>query len=100
MAIAEPEVQKPAAPAARPRERTVWGRMTPLDTFRFATRALRDNWMRSLLTMLGIIIGVAAVVAAVAVGQGGAKNITNSVGQLGNNLLYIIPANPKYGPGQ
>jgi len=75
-------------------------RMTPFDTFRFATRALRDNKMRAALTMLGIIIGVAAVVAAIAVGQGGAASITNSVGQLGNNLLYIVPANPRLGPGR
>ncbi|HEU4754186.1 MAG TPA: ABC transporter permease [Armatimonadota bacterium] len=77
-----------------------WGRMTPLDTLRFALRALRDNRMRSSLTMLGVIIGVAAVVSAVAVGQGGAASITNSVGQLGNNLLYIVPANPRLGPGR
>jgi putative ABC transport system permease protein len=76
------------------------GRMTPLDTFRFALRALRDNKMRAALTMLGVIIGVAAVVSAIAVGQGGAKSITNSVGQLGNNLLYIVPANPRLGPGR
>jgi len=76
------------------------GRMTPLDTFRFAWRALRDNRMRSGLTMLGIIIGVAAVVAAVAVGQGATASITHSVGQLGNNLLYVVPANPRFGPGE
>ena len=74
--------------------------MTALDTFRFAVRALRDNRMRSALTMLGVIIGVAAVVTAVAVGQGAATNITNSVGQLGNNLLTIIPGNPRIQPGQ
>jgi putative ABC transport system permease protein len=76
------------------------GRMTPLDTFTFALRALRDNKMRAALTMLGIIIGVAAVVSAIAVGQGGAASITSSVGQLGNNLLYIVPANPRLGPGR
>jgi putative ABC transport system permease protein len=82
-----------------PPRRAGWGRMTPLDTFKFALRALRDNKMRSALTMLGVIIGVAAVVSAVAVGQGGAASITDSVGQLGNNLLYIVPANPRIGPG-
>jgi len=50
--------------------------------------------------MLGVIIGVAAVVSAVAVGQGGAAQITDSVGQLGSNLLYIVPANPRIGPGR
>jgi putative ABC transport system permease protein len=78
----------------------IWGRMTPLDTLRFALRAVRDNKLRSALTILGIVIGVAAVVAAVAVGQGAGATITNSVGQLGTNLLYVIPSNPRLGPGQ
>jgi putative ABC transport system permease protein len=90
---------RPFPPKQAPR-RERGGRMTPLDTFRFATRALRDNMMRSLLTMLGVIIGVAAVVSAVAVGQGGAASIMNAVGQLGDNLLYVVPANPRLGPGQ
>jgi len=76
-----------------------WGRMTPLDTLRFALRAVRDNRMRSALTILGIVIGVAAVVAAVAVGQGAGSAITKSVGSLGTNLLYIVPSNPRLGPG-
>lgn len=73
--------------------------MTPFDTFRFAWRALRDNRLRSALTILGVVIGVSAVVTAVAVGQGAATSVTNSVGQLGNNLLTIIPGNPNIGPG-
>jgi len=76
------------------------GRMTPFDTLRFALRAVRDNALRSGLTILGIVIGVAAVVATVAVGQGAGASITNSVGQLGSNLLYIVPSNPRIGPGQ
>lgn len=73
--------------------------MTPLDTLRFALRALRDNKMRSALTMLGVVIGVSAVVTAVAVGDGASKGVTNSIGQLGNNLLTIIPGSPKVAPG-
>ena len=74
--------------------------MTPLDTMRFALRALRDNKMRSTLTMVGIVIGVSAVVTAVSVGQGASSGVTNSIGQLGNNLLTIIPGSPRFGPGQ
>lgn len=74
--------------------------MTPIDTFRFALRALRDNKMRSALTMLGVVIGVSAVVTAVSVGQGASTNVTNSIGQLGNNLLTIIPGSPRVNPGQ
>jgi putative ABC transport system permease protein len=73
--------------------------MKPLDTFRFSIRALRDNKMRSALTMLGVVIGVSAVVTAVAVGQGASTGVTNSIGQLGNNLLTIIPGSPKVQPG-
>jgi putative ABC transport system permease protein len=74
--------------------------MTPLDTLRFALRALRDNKMRSALTMLGVVIGVSAVVTAVAVGQGASASVTNSVGQLGNNLLTVISGNSRvtFGP--
>lgn len=74
--------------------------MTPLDTVRFSLRALKDNKMRSALTMLGVVIGVSAVVTAVSVGQGASTNVTNSIGQLGNNLLTIIPGSPKVNPGQ
>lgn len=74
--------------------------MTPLDTLRFSLRALRDNKMRSALTMLGVIIGVSAVVTAVSVGQGASEGVTNSIGQLGNNLLTIIPGSHNVNPGQ
>ncbi len=100
---AAPAAAPPGAASGRPRTprgESLLGRMTPLDTIRFALRAVRDNKMRSALTILGIVIGVAAVVAAVAVGQGAGATITNSVGQLGNNLLYIVPSNPRIGPGQ
>ncbi len=73
--------------------------MTPIDTFRFSMRALRDNKMRSALTMLGVVIGVSAVVTAVSVGQGASANVTNSIGKLGNNLLMIMPGSPRVGPG-
>ncbi len=73
--------------------------MTPLDTLRFALRALRDNKMRSALTMLGIIIGVSAVEIAVSVGQGASTNVTRSIGSMGNNLLMIVAGSPRMGPG-
>ncbi len=91
----------PSANGGAPRKPSVldeplaMGRMTPLDSFSFAWRALRDNRMRSGLTILGVVIGVAAVVAAVAVGQGAGASITDSVGSLGNNLLFIVPNNPR-----
>ncbi|WP_311547868.1 ABC transporter permease [Paenibacillus baekrokdamisoli] len=57
--------------------------------FRMAFKSILANKMRSLLTMLGIIIGVAAVIALVGVGQGTTKNVTDQVQSLGTNLLTI-----------
>jgi putative ABC transport system permease protein len=59
--------------------------------FQVALRALRANKMRSILTMLGIIIGVAAVVALLAIGQGATASITSEVSGVGSNLVFIRP---------
>jgi putative ABC transport system permease protein len=56
-----------------------------------AMRALRVNKMRALLTMLGIIIGIAAVIAMVAIGAGASKMISDQIASIGSNLLLVIP---------
>src|SRR5512146_2156994 len=56
---------------------------------RIALRALARNKMRSLLTMLGIIIGVAAVIAMVGVGQGAQKKVQDQISAMGTNLLFV-----------
>jgi putative ABC transport system permease protein len=56
---------------------------------RIAIRALTRNKMRSLLTMLGIIIGVGAVIATVGLGQGAQQAVQDQIASLGTNLLYI-----------
>ena len=58
---------------------------------RVALRALAANKMRSLLTMLGVIIGVAAVVALVSLGQGAQTEITSQIEGIGANLIFVIP---------
>ena len=58
-------------------------------TFRIALRALARNKMRSVLTMLGIIIGVGAVIAMVGIGQGASASIQSQIANLGNNMLQI-----------
>jgi len=63
--------------------------MNLLVTFRVALRALSRNKMRSILTMLGIIIGVGAVIAMVGIGQGASASIQTQIAQLGNNLLFV-----------
>ena len=63
--------------------------------------ALRTNLMRSLLTMLGVMIGVFAVTMAVAVGNGAAEAVTSSVNNFGSNMAFVIPRpddNQDFGP--
>ena len=66
------------------------------ETVRLALLALRRNKLRSGLTMLGIVIGVAAVIAMVTVGQGSSRSVTQSVASLGTNVLSV---RPDRGPG-
>ena len=67
------------------------------ESFRIALRALASNKARSLLTMLGVIIGVAAVILLVGIGTGVQDEITGQVEGLGSNLLFVIPG--QYGGG-
>ena len=69
------------------------------NAFLLALRELRRNKMRSFLTMLGIIIGVAAVITLVTLGGGATKQVTEQIAALGSNLLMIRPGK-HMGPGQ
>jgi putative ABC transport system permease protein len=59
------------------------------ETLRVALGALRANKLRSLLTMLGIVIGVAAVIAVVALGRGAQKQVNDRISALGTTLLTV-----------
>ena len=65
--------------------------MKLMNTFLSAFRALRRNKMRSFLTMLGIIIGVGAVIAMLAIGQGAEYSVQQQINSLGTNVLVILP---------
>ena len=65
--------------------------MSLFETLRLAVRAVRVNRLRSMLTTLGIVLGVAAVVAMMAVGEGAQSQVSEQIGKLGTNLLYIYP---------
>jgi putative ABC transport system permease protein len=65
--------------------------MNPAELLRLALSRLRTNRLRAALTMLGVVIGVASVVALVGVGQGTTSNITSALASLGTNLLTINP---------
>jgi putative ABC transport system permease protein len=64
--------------------------MNMLLTFRVAIRALARNKLRSGLTMLGIIIGVGAVIANIAIGQGASSQVQASIANMGNNMLFVM----------
>jgi|CZCB01.1.fsa_nt_gi putative ABC transport system permease protein len=61
------------------------------EIFRMSSTSLRGNKMRSFLTALGIIIGVGAVIALISVGQGASKNISDSIANMGSNLIIVSP---------
>ncbi|MDD5562410.1 MAG: ABC transporter permease [Thermoanaerobaculaceae bacterium] len=71
--------------------------MNPLQTLRVAVRALLRNKMRSFLTTLGIIIGVAAVIAMVAIGEGAKARVEQSFAAMGSNLLIVVPGSTTAG---
>ena len=65
-----------------------------MEVFKTALRSLLSNRTRSLLTMLGIIIGVGAVITMVAIGRGAASQVENFVAGFGSNMLIVMPAPP------
>ena len=69
------------------------------ENFKIALRALRANKMRSVLTMLGIVIGVSTVVALLSIGKGATASITSEIQSSGSNLLTISPGRSQFGPG-
>ncbi len=71
--------------------------MMLLESFGIALRSLRANKMRSFLTMLGIIIGVASVITMLAVGAGAQTRVAEQIRSLGANVLMVIPGAAREG---
>lgn len=67
--------------------------MNLTNLFKIAIRAINNNKLRSFLTMLGIIIGVASVIAMLAIGQGSKKSIQEQISEMGSNMIMIHPGN-------
>jgi putative ABC transport system permease protein len=65
--------------------------MNMLETFRTAGEAIRSHRMRSILTMLGILIGIAAVILTVGLGKGAQQQVRDEINKLGSNLLIVSP---------
>jgi len=68
------------------------------ETLKLALRAIQRNALRSFLTVLGIIIGVGAVIAMVTIGNGTTAKVTAEMAKLGTNLLFVRPG--QFGPGR
>ena len=68
------------------------------NTILLAVRAIRRNLLRSFLTVLGIVIGVAAVITMVTLGNGATRSVTDQISAMGSNLLIVIPGQ-RFGPG-
>ncbi len=71
--------------------------MNIVESFRIAMRSLGANKMRAGLTMLGVIIGVAAVIALVSIGRGMSAAVTAQVESIGTNLLFVRPGSSQQG---
>ncbi len=68
------------------------------NTLLLALRSIRRNLMRSFLTILGIVIGVAAVITMVTLGNGATRSVSDQISSMGSNLLMVIPGQ-RFGPG-
>ena len=68
------------------------------ETLKLALQAIRRNALRSFLTLLGIVIGVGAVIAMVTIGNGTTAKVTADMAKLGSNLLFVRPG--QFGPGR
>src|SRR5213596_2166758 len=64
-----------------------------LAVFKIALRALRRNVLRSFLTMLGIIVGIAAVIVGVSMGTGAKAELDKRIASMGQNLLTVLSGN-------
>ena len=72
-------------------------KMNWTNLFRISLKALANNKMRAFLTMLGIIIGVAAVITMISLGQGAKKNIQDEISGMGSNMIMIHPGGERRG---
>ena len=69
------------------------------EAFKLAIQSVRRNVLRSILTLLGIVIGVGAVIAMVTIGNGTTQRVTEDLSKLGSNLLIAQPGRNMFGPG-
>lgn len=95
-AVEHAQPSPPPEQAKRPQRsrKTSFAAFDVLEAGRMALQALRSNLLRTLLTLLGIIIGVASVVAMLAIGDGAKQSVLDRITSMGTNLLLIRPGAP------
>ena len=71
--------------------------MSFFDTVRIAFRALLKNKMRAVLTIIGVVIGIAAVTTIVSIGQGASKLVSGEFEALGTNVILVFPGQTRRG---
>ncbi len=69
------------------------------ETVKLAMSSIRRNVLRSVLTLLGIVIGVGAVIAMVTLGNGASSKVQENLAKLGSNMLIVRPGQSTFGPG-
>ena len=69
------------------------------EAIKLANQSVRRNALRSILTLLGIVIGVGAVIAMVTIGNGTTQKVTADLSKLGSNMLIARPERETFGPG-
>ena len=69
------------------------------EAIKLANQSVRRNALRSILTLLGIVIGVGAVIAMVTIGNGTTQKVTADLSKLGSNMLIVRPGRETFGPG-
>ena len=70
--------------------------MKPSDSLKTAIIALKTNKTRSFLAMLGIVIGIAAVIVMISLGQGVQNVVLSQIETMGHNIAYILPGGTKF----
>ncbi len=99
--LAQDVAQELANEVLEPLDESQQGGVSLIEVGRLAFESLFSNKVRSLLTMLGVIIGVASVVALLALGNGATAAITGQIQSIGTNVLTIAPGSPNnQGPGE
>ncbi|MCA6284725.1 MAG: ABC transporter permease, partial [Phenylobacterium sp.] len=74
-------------------------RASPVEIIRFAAGAILAHPLRSGLTSLGVVIGVASVVMMTSIGMGAQKQVTDTISGLGSNLIIVTPKQPRSSGG-